>query len=446
MDLLDAILGHEVYPALGCTEPVSCAYAAAVAASHLGEDVEQLEIRVDLGTFKNGAAVTVPSTQGQKGNLIAAALGAVLARPEVKLELLRDVTPGHLRRAEELCRTGRCRIACLDGEHTFRVEARVRSRKHTVLVILAGGHTNIERIVKDGQDLLRQESSGAEHHVMAYRRELRSSDLHTVLSLADGIDAEGIAYLRRGVEMNQAMAERGLEIQRTAHQLMRMKEKGHVSDDVFFRAKLRVASAVDARMAGVEQAVMTSGGSGNQGIVATLTPYIVGKEMGVGEERVFKSIAVAHLMNAYVKCFLGELSVVCGCAMAAGTAAAAAIVYQQTGIDMAKIGLAVNSVIGDLGGLICDGAKPGCAMKSVSAVDAAIRSGLMALEDFGLVDDGLVGQTAEESIRNLGRITLEGMFQVDPTLLRILQRKSTINTVGDGGNHGGDSLGLPEAN
>ena len=267
MNLLDAILKHEVYPALGCTEPVSCAYAAAVAASHLGEDVKQLEIRVDLGTFKNGAAVTVPFTQGKKGNLIAGALGAELACPEEKLELLRK---------------GKSQIAWLDGEHAFRVEAQVGGRKHTVLVVLAGGHTNIERIAKDGQDMLRQERSGAEHHAVAYRRELRDTDLRTVLSLAAGIDAEKTAYLRRGVEMNEAMSERGFEIQRTAYQLMRMKEKGYVSDDVFFRVKLRVASAVDARMAGVEQAVMTSGGAGNQGVVATLTPYIVGKEMNVG--------------------------------------------------------------------------------------------------------------------------------------------------------------------
>ena len=428
MNLLDEIFKHEVYPALGCTEPVACAYATAVAASHLHDDVEEVAVRVDPGTLKNGAAVTVPHTEGRKGNLLAAALGAMVAAPEEKLELLRKVTPEHLHRAEELCRTGNCKIACLEGERGFRIEARVSSGRHTVLAILAHGHTNIEQVVKDGEEVLGGEKGDTDRNALAYRNVLRDTDLHTLLLLAASPGAERTAFLRRGVEMNQAISERGLEMQRTAHQLLRMRKKGYLADDMFFRAKLQVASAVDARMAGVNQAAMTSGGSGNQGIVATLTSYIVGKEMNVDEGRILESISAAHMMNAYVKCFVGELSVVCGCAMAAGISAAVAIVYQQAGVDMQKITLAVNSVIGDLGGLICDGAKPGCAMKAVTAVDAAIRSGLMALEDFGLTDDGLAGRTAEESIRNLGRITLEGMFQVDPTILKILQAKSTIAT------------------
>jgi len=428
MNLLDAIFKHEVYPALGCTEPIACAYAAAVAASHLGEEVERVLVRIDPGTFKNGAAVTVPHTQGKRGNTIAAALGAVLARPEEKLELLQRVTPVHLRRAEELCRSGRCQVACIDGQTDLRIEARVSGKRHTVLAIIARGHTEIECIEKDGEEVLRRETDGADGDSLAYRQVLRDTDIGTLLSLASTLDAEELAFLRRGVEMNESLSERGIAFRRTAHQLMRMKEKGYLADDLFFRVKLRVASAVDARMAGVDQAAMTSGGSGNQGIVATLTAHIVGKEMGVDEERVLQSIAVAHILNAYVKCFVGELSVVCGCAMAAGISAAVAIVYQQAGIDIPKIALAVNSVIGDLGGLICDGAKPGCAMKSVTAVDAAIRSGLMALDDYGLtVEDGLVGRTAEESIRNLGRITVEGMLQVDPTILKILGEKAAVD-------------------
>ena len=429
MNLLDQIFKHEVYPALGCTEPVACAYAAAVAASHLDEEVEEVVVRVDSGTFKNGAAVTVPYTEGKKGNLIAAALGALVAVPEEKLELLREVTPEHLRRAEEFCRTGKCEIVCLEGEQGFRIEAQVSGRRHTVQAILARGHTNIEQVVKDGEEVLGREKSGTDSDALAYRHVLRDTDLHTLLLTAASSGAERTAFLRRGVEMNQAMSDRGLELRRTAHQLLRMKKKGYLADDMVFRAKLQVASAVDARMAGVNQAAMTSGGSGNQGIVATLTSYIIGKEMHVDEARILESISVAHMVNAYVKCFVGELSVVCGCAMAAGISAAVAIVYQQAGIDMPKITLAVNSVIGDLGGLICDGAKPGCAMKAVTAVDAAVRSGLMALEGYGLTDDGLAGRTAEESISNLGRITLEGMYQVDPTLLRILQAKSTIRAV-----------------
>jgi len=432
MNLLNEILKHEVYPALGCTEPVSCAYAAALAGAALGEEVEELLLSVDPGTYKNGAAVTVPQTDGRKGNLIAAALGAVLAHPERKLELLREVTAEQLDRAGALCGSGRCRATCLDDVREFRIEARVRGREHNALAVLAGGHTHIERIERDGRIVSEGDGTRAGGG-LAYREALREITLRELLSLAAGINADHKAFLRRGVEMNQAMAEQGLAVRRTAHQLLRMRENGYLADDVFYRVKLQVASAVDARMAGINQPVMTSGGSGNQGVVATLATYLVGREMDVDEDRILESLAVAHLLNAYVKCFVGELSAGCGCAMAAGIAAAAAIVYQQAGVDLPKIDLAVNSVIGDLGGMICDGAKPGCAMKTVTAVDAAVRSGLMALDDYGLtVDDGLLGQTAEQSIRNLGRVTLEGMLQVDPTLLKILQEKVVSGAVQGG--------------
>lgn len=211
-----------------------------------------------------------------------------------------------------------------------------------------------------------------------------------------------------------------------------MHEIGLLGDDVFYRVKTSVAAAVDARMAGVPHAVMTSGGSGNQGLLAVLTPTLVGRERGTDEGRIIESIAIAHVLNAYVKCYLGQLSVICGCAIAAAIAAAGAVVYQHVGIDIPKITHAINNVIGDLSGLICDGAKPGCSAKTVSSVDAAMRSAFMAVEGFGLsTEDGVLGRSAEESIRNLGRITLEGMLQVDRTVVDILAGKGDAGADGE---------------
>jgi L-cysteine desulfidase len=424
LNLLKKVLTNEVYPAFGCTEPISCAYAAAIAAAQLGEPVVRLTLKVDAGTYKNGAAVTVPRSGGGKGNLLAAALGAALARPEAKLLLLQDVTTEIVERALSLIGGGACRIECQIDAMDFHVDAEVAGLQHNARCVLAGGHVNIERIEKDGRIVFQADRGPAETIGLTYRQELKRLSMAEVLALVDGADEDDRRYIRRGVEMNLAMSEWGFEVGGTAHQLRLMQRESFLADDMFFRTKLRVASAVDARMAGMSQAVMTSGGSGNQGVVAILTPYIVGREMGVDADRIMQSIAVAHLVNAYVKCFIGEISVICGCAMAAGIAAATAIVYQQAGIDMGRITLAVNNVIGDLSGLICDGAKPGCAMKAVTAVDTAIRSALMALKGYGLTaDDGLVGQTVELSLANLGRITLEGMFRVDPTMLTILKDK-----------------------
>lgn len=431
MNMLKEILTHEVYPALGCTEPVSCAYAAALAAAELGVPVEQLTLRVDPSTYKNGAAVTVPHSAGAKGNLVAAALGAALARPEDQLQLLQHVTEDVLARSQALCQGDRCRLECVSDREGFYVDVAVAGREHSARCVLSGGHTHIQQIEKDGR-IVRQ--AGADHgegNGLAYRDLLGRMGLAEVLALAGRLDADDRAYLRRGVEMNLAIAEWGFDVGVTAYQLRRIQRDGYLADDMFFRAKLRVASAIDARMAGVAQPVMTSGGSGNQGIVAILTPYLVGREMGVPAETILQSIALAHAMNAYVKSFVGELSVVCGCALAASIASAAAIVYQQAGIDLPRINLAVSSIVGDLGGLICDGAKPGCSMKAVTGVEVAIRSALMAMQGYGLpAGEGVVGQTAEESIRNLARVTLEGMFPVDPTVLKIIQERATRSGLG----------------
>jgi L-cysteine desulfidase len=428
LNLLKQVLANEVYPAFGCTEPVACAYAAATAASQLGERPDSLAITVDPGTYKNGAAVVVPQTRGSKGNLIAAALGAVIARPEAKLLLLQHTTEADLQRAQSMIVSGKCRIQCDNSLEDFRIDVTVSSARHNARCVLAGGHTNVERIEKDGATVFETPTPTAGKCGLAYRQSLLQLSMAEVLALADKWDSEDRDHLRRGVEMNLAMSEWGYEVHGSAYQLRQMQRDGYLADDMFFRTKIRVGSAVDARMNGMNQAVMTSGGSGNQGVVAILTPYIVGREMDVDADRILQSIAVSHLVNAYIKCFLGEVSVICGCAMAAGIAAATAIVYQQAGIDIPRITMAANNVIGDLGGLLCDGAKPGCAMKTITSVDSAIRSALMALKGYGLSeDDGLVGRTVEDSLRNLGQITLEGMFRVDATMLTILKDKVSAN-------------------
>jgi L-cysteine desulfidase len=425
VNLLKEVLAQEVFPALGCTEPIACAFAAATAASQLGESVKTFVLRVDPGTYKNGATVVVPHSGGATGNRIAAAMGAVLARADARLELLREVTPEMLAAAKVLCQEEDGRCECLDGCEDFRVEVDVAGAEHRARCVLAGGHTNIVLIEKDGETLLERKDETDETNSLAYRAFLRDMTLEQLLALAGAADAADRQYIDEGIAMNLAMAERGEELSGTAQQLRRMRDRGYLAEDLFYRTKLVVAAAVDARMAGVDQPVMTSGGSGNQGVVAILVPYEIGSELGIGRDTIVESIAAAHLVNAYVKCFLGELSVICGCAMAAGIAAAVAVVYQQAGNDPAKATLAVNNVVGDLGGLICDGAKPGCAMKTITAVDTAIRSGLMALEGFGLnVDDGMVGTSAEDTIRNLSQVTLEGMFSVDPAVLRILREKA----------------------
>lgn len=428
MTIFKEILANEVYPALGCTEPIACAYAAAAAAELLLPDrVEKLRLAVDPGTFKNGAAVNVPHSEGGKGNLIAAAMGAYTADSSARLEVLQKVTPDILQKATRLVAGENVEYLCQEDRREFYVEARVENGKSWARCVLSGGHTNITLLEKNGRETNLGNSIG-ESDSLGYRSTLKEMPLKVLLSEVVQLDRQTRDYLQRGVEMNLAIAEAGANSNRTAHQLLHMKESGVMADDLFYHVKFNVAAAVDARMSGYPMPVMTSGGSGNQGAVGILTPYLVGRHQEIDLERIQESVAITHAINSYIKCFIGELSVVCGCSMAAGIAAAAAIVYQQCGIDMKKITFAMDNVIGDLSGLICDGAKPGCAMKAVTAVDTALRSGFMAIAGYGLSDDdGIIGTTPEKSIRNLGRIALEGMFQVDHTVIHILRDKSTAH-------------------
>ena len=425
MSLLKLILANEVFPALGCTEPAACAYAAAVAAEALGQSPCRLDLRVDVGTYKNGAAVAVPHCGGAKGNLIAAAAGAVLAQPGRKLELLAEVTPAVLERARELVAGGAWSYQAIPRATEFRVEATVSAARGSARCVLSEGHANIERIERDGAPVYERSAATAGPAAASYRAVLKEMSLADLVGSAMALDDDDREHLRQGVEMNLAMAQRGGEVQGAAFSLRLMHRSGILADDLFYRVKTAVAGAVDARMAGLAQPVMTSGGSGNQGLLAVLAPVLVGRERGIEPERILQSVALAHVLNAYAKCHLGELSVICGCAVAAGLAAAGAIVYQHAGADLAKISNAIQNVIADLSGLICDGAKPGCAMKTVSGVDAALRAAFMAIEGFTIShEEGVLGRTAEQSIRNLGRVSLEGMLQVDPTLVEILSRKA----------------------
>ena len=427
MSIFKQILEHEVFPAMGCTEPISCAFAAAASAEQLGVPVERIELTVDPGTFKNGAAVTIPNSRGQKGNLIAAALGALIARPELKLEILKAVTPAILELAQVLLDRGAVTYHCREQEKEFFIEARVAGGGSSARCVVIGGHTAISLLEKDGVPCgTTGDVTGETSDDHRYRDQMRTMKLADLLrEVMDGLDDDDRAYIQRGIDMNLAIAEKGVDLKRNAFQLQQMMKQGLKADDLFYRVKQKVASAVDARMGGLAEPVMTSGGSGNQGALTVLVPYLVGREQGVELPRIQESIAVSHAVNSYIKSFTGELSVICGCAIAASISAAIAIVYQQAGIDEEKISHAIGNVIGDLCGIICDGAKSGCSMKIVTGAEASMRSAFMALAGYGVSnDDGVLGRTAEESIRNLSKISLEGMQLVDATVVHILQDKA----------------------
>lgn len=422
--LYKELIRHEVFPALGCTEPTAVAYAAALAAAELPGNPETVHIVVNAGVFKNGFAVTVPNTGEERGNLIAGAIGSFLKRPDLKMEILQAVDADLLDLARAMVNEKRVSIT-IDMEKTdLYIDVTIVSRNDVSRAVLEGGHTNLVLLEKNGQIICTKNSQHGENDRHAYRNRLSGMTLSGMIDLLDFLDQDDLDYLQTGINMNLAIAAAGKNLKKVGFYMADLLSKGFLVDDVLSSSKILTASASDARMSGLPFPAMSSGGSGNQGIVAILAPYNVGMRFGIDKKTILKSIALSHLVNGYIKCFTGDLSPICGCAIAAGVGASAAIVYQQAGKDLEKITLAVNTLISDLGGMLCDGAKGGCALKVASSTDSAIRAAYMAINGHGISDkEGFIGRSAEETIRNLSKISENGMALVDTTMLQIMLEK-----------------------
>lgn len=427
MNVLKEVLKNQVYPAMGCTEPVSVALCGAYAAELLDQPVERAVLRLDPGTYKNGCGVRIPNTDGEKGNLLAAALGLLIARPQLQMEILSGANAALLAQAKELVAQKKVRLEVATEQHGFYIEADVRGQNGVrVQCIIAGSHTDVVFLAKDEKiikDLRRKEEKSSASGA-AFKEELKKAKLADLVAWAEAADAQDLAYIKQGVEMNLKAAQWGQALHKVGFYIKELVRKNLLQMDLLSSTKILTACAADARMDGQPVAVMSSGESGNQGVVTILVPWKVGQEMHVPEETILKSIALSHLLNGYVKVFTGELAPICGCAIAAGVGAAAAIVYQQRGADTAAMTLAINNIISDIGGMLCDGAKSGCALKVVSSTDAAIRAAFMGIHDYGITEvEGFVGKSAEETIQNLGNISTVGMRAVDPMIVDIMEEK-----------------------
>ncbi|MCX5791268.1 MAG: L-serine ammonia-lyase, iron-sulfur-dependent, subunit alpha [Elusimicrobia bacterium] len=423
-NLISEVLKHEVYPAMGCTEPVAVAFAAATAASLLKGRVTAVAIKTDPGTYKNGLAVAIPNTRGEKGNLLAAAIGAVVRRPELGAELFKGLPRARLKEAAALLAAGRARMEADYARRGIFISVEVRAGRSRALCVLEGSHKQVALLKLNGKTVLKAGAAGRKGR-LPYKELLRKATFRDLFRAAEKVSPAELVYIKKGVEMNLAAAREGLKLKKVGYYIEDLIKKGYLKRDILSDAKLTTAAATDARMAGAPVPVMSSGESGNQGVVAVLVPWLVGKAFRVPERRILKSIALSHLVNSYIKVFTGELAPICGCAVAAGVGASVAVVWQRGGADVKKTALAVNTVISDIGGMLCDGAKSGCALKVATSADSAIRAAWMASNGEGITDlEGFVGATAEETIKNIARISSLGMDKVDRIILDIMSLKS----------------------
>jgi Uncharacterized conserved protein len=424
--LLKQVLKKQVYPAMGCTEPVSTALCAAKAASLVKGKIIKANIFVDNATYKNGLAVRLPNTKKERGNLLAAALGLIIKKPELDMEILKAATPAKVKEAKKLLTNDIVQLK-VKNKKTFYIETQVLTdKKEKATAIICTHHTNFVYLSLNGKILKNEKNIKKETN--SFNDLLKNATLVSLVKEANKADKEDLKYIKKGILMNLKISKEGKKLKKVGYYLQSLVDKKILSKNIVNNTKILCAQAADARMDGIALPVMSSGESGNQGIVAILAPYNVGKSLKVKEETILKSIALSHLLNAYVKTWTGGLAPICGCAIAAGVGAAAALVYQQKGADIQKITLAINNIISDIGGMLCDGAKSGCALKVVSSVDSALRAAFMATNNYGISEiEGFVGKNAQATIQNLSKISNIGMINVDSTILNIMEEKTKCN-------------------
>ncbi len=431
------ILQMQVAPALGCTEPVAIALGAAAAASLLPNTrFDRIEVWLDPNIYKNGLGVIIPGTRGMVGLDTASVLGALGGDPELGLEVLEPLTDEIVAEAQQFLTENEVVVHLLE-EPGLHIRTRIHSKTDTAESLITQLHNNIVELKLNGESVQNspllestQDGSTAKKHG-ELESWLKQQSLNDLVALIDNLDQEDLNFIREGVECNLKLAAYGLKHGTglgVGKALERMLRQKLLVKDMATTAKVLTSAAADARMGGVKLPAMSSAGSGNHGLTATLPIWAIKDFIEHEEETILRAIGLSHIVTAYVKAHTGRLSAVCGCSVAAGAGATAGITYLIGG-DAGHMAGAIKNLSEDLAGVICDGAKAGCAIKLNTAAGAAVQAALFSLQGVNVQDtDGIIGESPEKTIQNIGTLSVDGMIETDKTILKIMQEKQTSKT------------------
>lgn len=426
MFTITEFLHQEVRPALGCTEPGAVALAVAKACEQLEGRADKLDVVVSNSIYKNGIAVGIPGTDGLRGNEIAAALAVFCGKSRYGLEVLKDATPEDLARARSFIKEGRL-VLKPNGRPGVYVEVTASHGEETGTAIIRDSHANITEVRRNGRPLSQAEGPGASASAAApVGPVVAQTDFESLTALADTLSPSDVDYIWEGIEMNERISRHGFEneVGLGLGRAVRDAAGPCYAQDLAAKIKAVSAAASDARMAGVSMPVMSSAGSGNHGITAILPVYVVGQHYGKSREEIARAIAYSHLATSYIKSRMGRLSPVCGCAVAAGAGAAAGIV-KLLGGDGLQARKAMELVLGNIVGMVCDGAKESCALKVGTGAAEAFYAAKIALSHGGMeVSQGVVDVSDfAATVVNAARLNVEGMKDVDGTLIDIISSR-----------------------
>lgn len=417
-DQLIELIQDQIRPAVGCTEPGAAAYAAAVAAHTLGAEPERLTVAVSRNILKNAMGVGIPGTD-MIGLPIAVALGALCGDAEKGLAVLRNVSEQDVARAQQLVDAQRVHISLSDTEQKLYIDVLAETGEHSARTVIAGMHTNIVCIEKDGKSI-RAQGNAEEQSAGAAGMAIT---LQEIDEFVRSVPWEKLSFLQECIDMNTAIAQDGLShdygmsIGKSYHECLAENN----SEEHY--ALAYTCAAADARMGGSTLPVMSSCGSGNQGLTATLPVIAVARKRGLCQEELLRALSYSLLVTIHVKQHLGKLSALCACSVGASIGTACALTYMNGG-TMQQIGHCIDNVVADVSGVICDGAKAGCSLKIATGVSSAFRSSMLVLKNHSVsVLDGIVGHDPEASVDNLANLCNAGMLDTDRVILDMLVNK-----------------------
>ena len=418
------LIHREVIPAIGCTEPIAVALACAKAAEVLGDRPERVEVYLSANILKNAMGVGIPGT-GMVGLPIAIALGSLIGRSAYGLEVLKDLSPEGLAAGKAMVERKCISIALKEQVDKLYIEVVSHRGNEESRVVISHAHTHFSFIARNGE-VLYNEESGASHEELEADEEI-ALNFGLVYDFAMQMPLEEIRFILETARVNEAAAKASMEAGCYGHTVSQTFAgefgKRFLGDSVYTHMLAMTAAACDARMDGAMIPVMSNSGSGNQGLSATLPVVSFAKDMQSSEEQLIRALMLSHLMVIYIKQSLGRLSALCGCVVAA-TGASCGITYLMGG-SRQQLTYAIKNMIGNITGMICDGAKPSCALKVSSGVSTAMLSALMAMEQKVVTPvEGIIDEDVDRSIANLTSIGSKGMESTDRLVLDIMTAKA----------------------
>lgn len=437
MHELSTLIKKDMVPALGVTEPGAISFCVAKAKSYAKGELLHLNVAMNSGMYKNAFTCGIPNSK-EVGNVFAAALGYVAGNPDKGLESLANVTPADNVCAQSLIDEGKITVALSGISSRIFMKATLETTESKVLLTIRDTHTNITKIVVNGETVLETEEKdeedtyGASGEINATTSKanatIHSIHRYTLTELVDYVNTvplEEIEFVKEAYKVNLELFEEALKNPRTtfARQLLAMNGGEVISKDEQMTASLLCNATIEARVIGLDKPAMSITGSGAHGIIATMPLYGVYKIHGLSEEMLYRATMLSYLICTYIKEYSGRLSAFCGCAIAAGTGMACGLVYLKGG-TVEQMEYTLNNMASSITGMICDGGNQGCTMKGVAACDAAFRSVAFAMKGVHIDKvHGINGNTPEETMRNMGFIASPGMVGTEKTIVEIFEEK-----------------------